>query len=258
LFNGISGLGAYFFAQPLSLGQGQCSISPILLSVCYDGSLFVFQFCGAVWLWVLLTGSGDDLCDLLPALLPGVAYCPPAVSLPAFPAIVYWWFMQRLAPCPSPLLQCTFSLPTPSAVVLDYSSLFIVQGVFLGRRSVCPGVVLVHSGGCWGNSMWCVVLTCFFCGISHRQVWSLQTQLQQQWQPSNFLSVMCCGEAFHRLGVQGVKGLILVCALLPSSLAPASQLCFGVRAQAICFRTKLPSLILHYIFLFVLKILSTF
>jgi hypothetical protein len=29
----------------------------------------------------------------------------------------------------------------------------------------------------------------------------------------NFLSVMCCGEAFHRLGVPGVEGLILVLVL---------------------------------------------
>jgi hypothetical protein len=39
------------------------------LSVCSDGLLFVFQFCRAVWFWVQLTGSGDESCDLLPALL---------------------------------------------------------------------------------------------------------------------------------------------------------------------------------------------
>jgi hypothetical protein len=37
----------------------------VLLSKCYDGLLFVFQFCGAVW----LTASEDELCDLLPELL---------------------------------------------------------------------------------------------------------------------------------------------------------------------------------------------
>jgi hypothetical protein len=31
--------------------------------------------------------------------------------------------------------------------------------------------------------------------------------------PPNFLSVKCCGEAFLRLGAQGVEGLILVGAL---------------------------------------------
>jgi hypothetical protein len=43
--------------------------------------LFVFQFCGTLWFWMLLSGSGDQLCDLLPALLWGVAYCLPTVSL---------------------------------------------------------------------------------------------------------------------------------------------------------------------------------
>jgi hypothetical protein len=57
--------------------------------MCYGSLLFVFQFCRAVWNWVVLTGSGDELCDLLPALLQGVAYHPPALSLPAYPVCVY-------------------------------------------------------------------------------------------------------------------------------------------------------------------------
>jgi hypothetical protein len=48
---------------------------------------------------------------------------------------------------------------------------------------------------------------------------------------------MCCGEAFHGLEVQGVKGLILFGALLLPSAAPASQQGFGVGAWAICFHT---------------------
>jgi hypothetical protein len=38
---------------------------------------------------VLLTGSGDDPCDLLPAQVWGVAYCLPAVSLPVFLVFVF-------------------------------------------------------------------------------------------------------------------------------------------------------------------------
>jgi hypothetical protein len=57
--------------------------------VCYDGLLFDFQFFKAVWLWVLLSGSGDEFCDLLPALLWGVAFCLLALGLPAFPIFVY-------------------------------------------------------------------------------------------------------------------------------------------------------------------------
>jgi hypothetical protein len=41
-----------------------------------------FQFCRAVWLWMLLTGSGDELCGLLPALCQAVAYHPSIVGLP--------------------------------------------------------------------------------------------------------------------------------------------------------------------------------
>jgi hypothetical protein len=57
--------------------------------MCYDDLLFVFQFCGAVKFWMLLTGSGNELCDPLPALLQGVAYHAPALGLPAFPVFVY-------------------------------------------------------------------------------------------------------------------------------------------------------------------------
>jgi hypothetical protein len=51
--------------------------------------------------------------------------------------------------------------------------------------------------------------------MSCRQVWSLQWQQWQWWQPSSFLSVACCGEDFHGLGVHCVKALILVGALFP-------------------------------------------
>jgi hypothetical protein len=57
--------------------------------MCYDSLLFVFQFCRAVYLLMLFTGAGDEFCDLLPALLWGVAYHPPALCLPAFPVFVY-------------------------------------------------------------------------------------------------------------------------------------------------------------------------
>jgi hypothetical protein len=46
----------------------------------------------------------------------------------------------RPAPCHSSFVWCTFSLPAPSAVVLDYSSLFFtfVGGVRLPRG--CAGL----------------------------------------------------------------------------------------------------------------------
>jgi hypothetical protein len=57
--------------------------------MCYEGSLFAFEFCSAIKFWVLLTGSGDDFCDPLSALFWGVAYHLPALCLLAFPMFVY-------------------------------------------------------------------------------------------------------------------------------------------------------------------------
>jgi hypothetical protein len=58
--------------------------------MCYDSLLFVFHILGAIWFWVLLTGSADEPCDPLHALLWGVAYRLPTLGLPAFPVFVYW------------------------------------------------------------------------------------------------------------------------------------------------------------------------
>jgi hypothetical protein len=58
----------------------------------------------------------------------------------------------------------------------------------------------------WHSYIWSVE--------SLRQVWSLWL-LQQWWQPSSFLTVTCCGVAFPGIGVQGVRGLILVGTLFP-------------------------------------------
>jgi hypothetical protein len=60
---------------------------------------------------------------------------------------------------------------------------------------------------------------------------------------------MCCGEAFHELEVQGVEGLILVGALFPPSMAPASQQGLGVGAQAVCFCTVVAILISSHLLL---------
>jgi hypothetical protein len=89
LFTGISKLGVYFFAPPPFSGAG--SVFHLLppLSM-FDFSLqFVFQFCSIVWFRMLLSGSGDQLCDPLPSLLQGVAYRPPAVFT-AFPVLIFY------------------------------------------------------------------------------------------------------------------------------------------------------------------------
>jgi hypothetical protein len=77
------------------------------VSTCYAGLLIVFQFWGIIWLWMLLTGSEDELCGLLSALFQAAAYHLLTVRPSAFPAFVYWKFPQGSAPCSSPLLQCT-------------------------------------------------------------------------------------------------------------------------------------------------------
>jgi hypothetical protein len=38
------------------------------MPACCDDLLIVFQFCSVIWLWMLLTSSGDELCVPLPAL----------------------------------------------------------------------------------------------------------------------------------------------------------------------------------------------
>jgi hypothetical protein len=85
---GFPGWRLIFLPCPLSLGQGQCSFIPLpsVVSVLWWFTV-VFQFCGTVWLWVLLTGSEYELCDLLPALLRGAAFCSHTFGFPAF---VYW------------------------------------------------------------------------------------------------------------------------------------------------------------------------
>jgi hypothetical protein len=58
------------------------------------------------------------------------------------------------------------------------------------------------------------------CQMSPKQVWRQQLVVQE---PSCFLIVMWLGEALYRLGVQGVKVLILFGVLFLPSVAPASQ-----------------------------------
>jgi hypothetical protein len=74
--------------HPLSLGQVNALSAVPLLSAHCDCWLVIFQFCIVVWLWMLLTGSWDELCGLLAGPLQAVAYHQPAVGPSAFPAFV--------------------------------------------------------------------------------------------------------------------------------------------------------------------------
>jgi hypothetical protein len=104
--------------------------------------------------------------------------------------------------------------------VLVFISLFIQGFFFVGGVSLPRGIYWFIPGVAGGipHDTW------------HSPVWSaeclpsrLGAGIWQRQQPSCFLSVKWCGEAFHELGVQGVENLILLGALFLPSVAPASQ-----------------------------------
>jgi hypothetical protein len=140
---------------------------PLPLCVFDYSLLFVFQFCRTVWCWMLLSGSGDHLCDPLPSLLWAMACHPPALSLCCLSCV----YLLRVCSLPL-LLWCMFSIPpTPLSCLclITVHSLFFsfVRGIRLPRGCVglCSHVVC-------DAPTWCVVLLCSFCQLMHRQVWS--------------------------------------------------------------------------------------
>jgi hypothetical protein len=82
LFTGISTLGIYFFAPPPFSGAGTAFHQPLpAVSVLCRFSIYFSVLRGSLALdaahWLR-----DELCDLLSALLWGVAYHPPALHFP--------------------------------------------------------------------------------------------------------------------------------------------------------------------------------
>jgi hypothetical protein len=102
---------------------------------------------------MLLTGSGDEFCGPLPAVGPS-----------AFPVFAYWKFAWRSAPCYSPLLWCDFSVQPPLLCAVFF--------FFAGDGQSAQGAMLIYPRDGWGNTSWCLVLTCFVCWMSPKQVWS--------------------------------------------------------------------------------------
>jgi hypothetical protein len=96
-----------FYLAPFFCSKVRGLLAGSLLSACYAGLLIIFQICNVIWLWMLLTVSGYELCGPLSVLFQAAAYHPPTVSHSAFPVFVYWKFMWRSAPCFFPLLQLT-------------------------------------------------------------------------------------------------------------------------------------------------------
>jgi hypothetical protein len=76
--------GLFLCLAPFLWGKFSDPSAVCLLSVCCHVLLTVFQFCSVILLWMLLTGSGDDLCGPLPALFQAAAHHLPALCPSAF------------------------------------------------------------------------------------------------------------------------------------------------------------------------------
>jgi hypothetical protein len=109
--------GLFLCLIPFLWGKGSdLSVGP-LQSACCDGLLIIFQFCNVVLLWMLLTGLGDELCGLLPALFQVAAYHLPLLALLPFQPLFTESSCrdQLLAPPTSPMcLQHPTPLPCVS------------------------------------------------------------------------------------------------------------------------------------------------
>jgi hypothetical protein len=99
--------------------------------------LFVFQFCGAVWFWVLLTGSLDELCGLLPALFQAVVITHLLWGLLPFQLLFTEssWGDQLFASLPFSGALTEF---LPPLLCASFQFVFYSVGFFAGV-SVCPG-----------------------------------------------------------------------------------------------------------------------
>jgi hypothetical protein len=82
----------------------------------YDDLLIIFQLCNVVWLWMLLTGSWDELCGRLPSLFQATAYHQSAVCPSAFPAIFLLKVCLEISSFLFPLSLVCWQHPTPSSV----------------------------------------------------------------------------------------------------------------------------------------------
>jgi hypothetical protein len=157
---------------PLFLRQGQWSFSwPPAIRLLWWFADFL-QFCSVVWLWLLFTGSGDEICGLPPVLFQAVAYHLSTASPSSFSAFVYWKFLQRSVLALSPFSSVLIA-PHSLCCELVFSSLFIqVFFFFQGRGSVCPGCYAGLSQGCLGEYYMMLGAHLLVCWMSPKQVWS--------------------------------------------------------------------------------------
>jgi hypothetical protein len=171
-----------------------------------------------------------QLCEPLSVLFQAVAHLPPTLSQLLLQAFFTDSLHgeQLLAPFP---LSSVLRAPHPACPFrfLVYYSGFFVFFCFAGLGSVCPGAMLVYPRGDCGNTA-CHLFTHLW-SASPNQVWSWHLVVRE---PFCFLSVMFCGEALCRLGVQVARVLLILCgfsAKCGSSIS-ARFLIYG--AHAVC------------------------
>jgi hypothetical protein len=224
--------GLFLCLTPFLWGKVRDPSSCSLLSACCDGLLTVFQCCSVIWLWILLTGSGDELCGLLSALFQVAVYHLPTVSPSAFPVFVYWKFTWRSAPCPPrsssalraprPLCCMSFSVPC-----LLFSFFFL----FAERGSAYLGAMLVYPRGGCGNTV---------CRLfAHLLVCISQAGLEPASGSMGALLFSQCNvawEALYWLGVQGIGVLLLLGGFFSAKCGSSISAKFLIyRAHAVSF-----------------------
>jgi hypothetical protein len=204
---------------------------------------FFFQFCSVIWLWMLLTGSGGELCGLLPALIQAAGYLPLLLALlpfqPLFTESSSGHQLLALS-----LLWCTFGNSVPLLCIsfqfLVYCSVF----VFCRGCQCAPRAMLVYPRGGWGNTVWWLVLTCWsaeclpsrFGAVSGGTTALLFSQCNLAWRsfpqargsgcwnfdsPCCFISAKCGSSVSARLwsfGAHAVCFCTLVAILDPSTI----------------------------------------
>jgi hypothetical protein len=164
-------LRVYVFAPPPPLsGTGSACHLPPPLSILDYSSLFVFQFCGVAWFWCCsLAQKISSVIHFLPCFRECLIPC----LLSDFSALIvfiYWVFGTEFSSLPCSLsLRCLHSATCHSTVCAKL------------QFAVCFTVLLEGDwtalGLCWFEPMWCIMLTCFFCQLTNRQLWN-----QQWWQ----------------------------------------------------------------------------
>jgi hypothetical protein len=201
-------LGACFFAVPPF--SGARSESPQQAPCCQHVMLICWLFFNFVTLFDFGCCSLSQEMSFVPHYLPyfrqwlithWLSVCLPFQSM--FTESLHGDLILALLPS-SGVLRA----PCPLCCVFLFSSLFIIQVFFVGRRGQsAQEAMLVYSGVVCGNTACCLFAHLLVCCMPPKQIWS---QCVLAWEPSCFLSVTWHREALYRLGVQHVEAQFLL------------------------------------------------